>query len=235
MSTPDLHKRIYEFNFIEDEVLPSSKDIIKWLNYDIHNYPSFLDEAIQFSLDIITRSAKPKGGFVILTGEQIVFGKNSISIQNVVLDSEKIISRYFKNAQSLAIMLATIGEEPERISRKLISEGDPLTGYILDSVASLAVEKTADLVERNLNEIINSENLCTTNRYSPGYCGWNVSDQYKLFTFLSKEFCGIVLNESAMMIPVKSISAIVGIGEDVTKEEYDCELCDVDFCYKRNN
>lgn len=235
MSTSDLHKRIYEFNFTAEEVLPSSKDIIKWLNYDLHNYPSFLDEAIQFSLDIITRNAKPMGGFVILSGEQIVFGKSSISIQNVVLDSEKIISRYFKNAHSLAIMLVTIGEEPERISKKLINEGDPLTGYILDSAASLAVEKTADLVEQNLNEIIRSEKLYTTNRYSPGYCGWNVSDQHKLFSFLPKNFCGVSLNENAMMVPIKSISAIVGIGTDVTKEEYDCELCDVDFCYKRNS
>lgn len=235
MSTSDLHKRIYEFDFKTEKVLPASNDIIKWLNYDQHNYPSFLDEAIQFSLDIIIRNAKPMGGFVILSEEQIVFGKNSISIQNVVLDSEKIISGYFKNAQSLAIMLATISEEPERLSKKLISEGDLLAGYILDSAASLTVERTADLVEQNLNEIINSENLFATNRYSPGYCGWNVSDQHKLFSFLPENFCGVSLNENAMMKPIKSISAIVGIGTDVNKVEYDCGLCNVDFCYKRNS
>ncbi len=235
MSKSDLHKGIYEFNFSANEALPFSQDIIKWLNYDLNNYPSFLDDAIQFSLNILVQNAKPRGGFVIISGEQILFGKNSISIHSVVLNSEKIISRYFKYACSLAIMLATIGEEPERISNKLIYEGDSLTGYILDCAASLAVEKTADLIEQNLNEIISAENLCSTNRYSPGYCGWNVNDQHKLFSLLPKEFCGIKLNDSAMMIPVKSVSAIAGIGKDVTKEDYDCELCDVDFCYKRKN
>jgi hypothetical protein len=36
------------------------------------------------------------------------------------------------------------------------------------------------------------------------------------------------------MIPIKSVSAIVGLGNDVIKEDYNCELCDIDFCYKRD-
>ena len=74
----------------------------------------------------------------------------------------------------------------------------------------------------------------TTNRYSPGYCGWNVSDQQKLFALLPKNFCGVSLNENSMMLPVKSISAVIGIGKTVEKKDYQCSICDVEFCYKRD-
>lgn len=234
MKSSELNKRFYEFNFNVQDIMPSKKDILIWLNYDIHNYPAFLDDAIDSSLDFILKNAEPKGGFIILPEEKIIFHKNRISIDNVVLESEKIISRYFMRAKSVAILLATIGEKPEKISKQLISEGDTLAGYILDSAASLAVERTADFVEQNLNDIADSFGLKATNRYSPGYCGWNVSDQHKLFLFLPEHFCGVKLNESALMIPIKSVSAIVGLGKDVIKENYDCNLCDVDFCYKRD-
>ncbi|MCK7538940.1 MAG: hypothetical protein MZV63_52410 [Marinilabiliales bacterium] len=45
-----------------------------------------------------------------------------------------------------------------------------------------------------------------TNRFSPGYCGWDVAEQHKLFSFFKDNFCGITLTESALMNPVKSVS-----------------------------
>lgn len=229
------HYRICEFKFSAEDVNLSKENLLSWLNYDVANFPPFLEEAMLKSIEIISNHAEPSGGFILFSDEMVSFKPDSIYINDLCLKSEKIISRYFKGAKCLAIMLATIGNNPEKYSKEFIGDGDLLTGYIIDAAASVSVEKTADLVERKLNEIVREDNLYATNRYSPGYCGWNVNDQHKLFSLLPKEFCGVLLNESAMMIPVKSISAIVGIGNNVTKEEYDCELCDVEFCYKRNN
>jgi len=52
-----------------------------------------------------------------------------------------------------------------------------------------------------------------TNRYSPGYCGWDVTEQHKLFQLMPENYCGIKLTPSALMDPVKSISGIIGIGK----------------------
>jgi hypothetical protein len=72
-----------------------------------------------------------------------------------------------------------------------------------------------------------------TNRYSPGYCGWDVSDQHKLFSLLPNNFCGIKLTENALMIPIKSVSAVIGIGKNVERKDYQCSICEIEFCYKR--
>ncbi|MCP4146820.1 MAG: hypothetical protein GY757_03625, partial [bacterium] len=49
--------------------------------------------------------------------------------------------------------------------------------------------------------------------YSPGYCGWHISGQRKLFDWLNPEAIGIRLNESYLMSPLKSISGVLTAGE----------------------
>jgi cobalamin-dependent methionine synthase I len=72
-----------------------------------------------------------------------------------------------------------------------------------------------------------------TNRYSPGYCGWDVAEQHKLFQLIPDNYCGIHLTPSALMDPVKSISGMIGIGENVRSNPYTCKMCDMKDCVYR--
>jgi hypothetical protein len=114
-----------------------------------------------------------------------------------------------------------------------MSEGDPLTGYIYDILGSIVVDAAADMMQSELEKAVLSDGKKITNRYSPGYCGWDVSEQHKLFRLVPDNFCGIKLTESALMDPVKSISGIIGIGESVRYNPYRCSLCDMKNCAYR--
>jgi len=73
-----------------------------------------------------------------------------------------------------------------------------------------------------------------SNRFSPGYCTWDVSEQHKLFQLLPKEFCGVSLSDSALMQPIKSISGFIGIGKNITYNHYKCKFCTQKNCtYKK--
>ncbi len=76
--------------------------------------------------------------------------------------------------------------------------------------------------------------LHVTNRYSPGYCGWSVAEQGMLFSFLPKNFCDIRLTESSLMIPLKSVSGIIGIGKELRRKGYKCDFCDIANCLRSN-
>lgn len=67
-----------------------------------------------------------------------------------------------------------------------------------------------------------SEGMVTTNRFNPGYCGWDVTEQHKLFSLMADNYCGIRLTESALMDPVKSGSGFIGIGKSVKRVPYTC-------------
>jgi hypothetical protein len=157
----------------------------------------------------------------------------SLNISDVNLLIHKLVFGQLKKADSLAIFLSTAGEEIGIRTRKAMAGGDPLTGYIYDIIGSIVVDAAADRMQSELETSVISAGKKITNRYSPGYCGWDVSEQHKLFRLLPDNFCGIRLTDSALMDPVKSISGIIGIGESVGYNPYRCSLCDMKDCAYR--
>ena len=111
-----------------------------------------------------------------------------------------------------------------------MSSGELLEGYVVDIIGSIIVEKAMDTVQLELKSMKNQ----ITNRYSPGYCEWNVEEQKKLFSLLPDNFCNISLNDSALMLPIKSVSGFIGIGKDVRYHEYSCEKCNRTNCIYAN-
>ena len=112
-------------------------------------------------------------------------------------------------------------------------ERDLLRGYLYDVIGSEIVESTADLMQESLKTEMAARHTKITNRYSPGYCGWDVAEQHKLFQLIPDNFCGIRLTESALMDPVKSVSGMIGIGDNVRMNPYTCRLCDLKDCIYR--
>jgi hypothetical protein len=109
-----------------------------------------------------------------------------------------------------------------------------LKGYICDTFGSIAVESAMDLIQEELKLKVSISGLNITNRYSPGYCGWNISGQNKLFSLLPDKFCGIELTDACFMLPIKSVSGIIGIGKQVKYHYYPCNLCEMENClYKK--
>jgi hypothetical protein len=73
--------------------------------------------------------------------------------------------------------------------------------------------------------------------YSPGYCGWHVTGQRKLFKYLRPEEIGITLNASCLMQPLKSVSGVLVVGPGHVHKfqpTYSfCETCREKQCRER--
>ena len=167
--------------------------------------------------------------------ENITFhdADKSIEMSNTIFNIGKIIFGQIKRSGSIALFACTAGEEIGKRSRRAMKEGDLLEGYIYDVIGSEAVEAVADLMQNDLEAELALSGRKITNRFSPGYCGWNVSEHHKLFRLLPENFCGIRLTDSALMDPIKSVSGIIGIGEKVKRVPYTCNLCDMKDCIYR--
>jgi hypothetical protein len=157
----------------------------------------------------------------------------TVEINNLVFNIKKIVYSQIKRSESIAIFLCTAGEEIGIRSRKSMKDGDLLRGYIYDVVGSEIVEAAADLMQDELEKTMISSMKKITNRYSPGYCGWDVAEQHKLFKLIPDNYCGIRLNDSALMDPIKSVSGFIGIGMNVKRNSYTCKLCDMKDCIYR--
>jgi hypothetical protein len=157
-----------------------------------------------------------------------------LRIKSTYFQIKDIVFAQLRKTDSVAIFLCTAGAEIGIRSKKAMNERDFLKGYIYDVVGSEIVEAAVDIMQEELGKSMLDSGMKITNRYSPGYCGWDVSEQHKLFELIPENYCGIKLSQSALMDPEKSVSGIIGIGKNVKFNQYTCMMCEmVDCIYRR--
>ena len=155
-----------------------------------------------------------------------------VSVQPA-FDMGNIILRQLRGSEAYALFVCTAGVEYEAYQQRLKEQGDMVRVFIADALGSVIAEKCADQMEIALQESIDKLGWKHTNRFSPGYCGWHVSQQQMLFPLFQGHTCGVTLTDSSLMVPIKSVSGIIGLGTGVRKLDYTCGLCDFKQCYKR--
>ncbi|MBR2315996.1 MAG: hypothetical protein IKA56_05065 [Clostridia bacterium] len=118
----------------------------------------------------------------------------------------KDLTKNLQGCREAFILAVTIGSETDRLLKKL-SLISPADLFITDGLASALVESACDEVEKR----IKGDLICNP-RFSPGYGDLSLSVQPDILKLLNAErLLGIKLNESLMMTPTKTITAIMGI------------------------
>jgi hypothetical protein len=195
-------------------------------------------EPVTILIDEITEELLPLGGikteYIIFSGISLNREETSLKIEGVTFNIKPIIYRQMKDAEEAALFICTAGPVIGEMSRNSMKGGDLLKGYVYDVIGSEVVEAAADLMQEELRKSMSALGKGITNRFSPGYCGWDVAEQHQLFSFFKDNFCGITLTESALMNPIKSVSGVIGIGRNARYTPYQCKLCDDKNCIYRN-
>jgi hypothetical protein len=156
-------------------------------------------------------------------------------------DPETPLERIYPRADALALFAATVGYRVVQTIRDLFARQDPARGYMLDAVASAAADGLATAVSAAVVERLQANGQLGDDvaalPYSPGYCGWHVSGQRKLFDRLHPEEIGIHLNDSFLMTPLKSVSGVLVAGPGEAhrfRPDYPfCEACTTHECGRR--
>jgi hypothetical protein len=166
----------------------------------------------------VVEDIEPEAFRAVLHGE----GRNLLP-----LPLEPVIER----AEGLALFVATIGPAvPAAISRWFAAR-DPARGYMLDGIASAAADGLSlwaarEWAERRFGGC--APGSCAL-PYSPGYCGWDVSGQRALFAALRPSETGVRLNDSCLMLPLKSVSGVLVYATAAAhrmRQDYPCcETC----------
>ena len=152
----------------------------------------------------------------------------SIEIEGKKFRTGKTITQYLQGMEKCCVFATTTGKEYETYKKQLREQGEILEEFIADAMGSVIAEACVNNIAGELAE----NNNCTY-PYSPGYCNWKLTEQALLFSLLPDAPCGITLTESCLMVPIKSTSGIIGIGKDIERKAYACNICENKNCYKR--
>ncbi len=151
------------------------------------------------------------------------------------------IKPIYEKADDLALFALTMGPALSGRIQELFDQNDFAHAAMLDSVASVAADKAAGVLENYYAGYLGGKKRSGRNErvfsYSPGYCGWNVSAQRKLFAYLKPEMIGITINDSCLMSPLKSVSGVLIHGDRMIHEFTNrfsfCDSCRTQPCLER--
>ncbi|MEK6756722.1 MAG: vitamin B12 dependent-methionine synthase activation domain-containing protein [Bacteroidota bacterium] len=197
--------------------------------------PAAVSNLIEEILPEVPSRISVRCGFRILPVGSVSVASDSLSCNGVRFTTGAIIAKRLRASTTLAPFVATIGSQMEDWSRELMAGGDPVKGFIVDAIASETVEQVAEWLEKRVAEHVKPRGWNITNRYSPGYCGWSVAEQHELFSLLPERFCGVSLTVSSLMIPIKSVSGVIGLGPTVKRDASICSICDLKDCFRRQD
>ncbi len=207
------------------------EQIFQELGYAQSSIPEFFSEQIDEIIERYCGLCDIRAAYRVV--DVSAHKNHGLLINNILFDLNNIVAFQLKNAEKLAIFICTIGAQMEGWASQLCSEGDEVKAHFVDTIASAAIEKATNILHNHIEQKNAVRGLSVTNRFSPGYCGWSVSEQHLLFSFFSSGCCGIELTETALMIPRKSTSGIIGIGSSVKREPYFCGRCSNKDCTYR--
>jgi hypothetical protein len=137
----------------------------------------------------------------------------------------KLLSQHLAPATEVLIVLCTVGADLEKKVSEVMMN-DPPFGLALDGFGSAAVEALANAACHRFELEMEEKQLETSIPLSPGMVDWLVEEgQAQIFTLLPAEEIGVSVTPSWIMLPRKSLSMVIGIGEKMTQVGTPCDFC----------
>lgn len=124
------------------------------------------------------------------------------------------IATHLAGAKEAALMAVTLGFESERLIKQFSCKS-ATEGLIADACASSMVENAAHNFAQDISTEVKQRNMKCGKRFSPGYGNFPLSIQQEFIAAIGADkTLGISVTEGDLMVPTKSITAVIPIFED---------------------
>ncbi len=165
---------------------------------------------------------------------QVCWGRFSLKKEKDCFDfgfmqtDSKALMKNLAGCEEVVIFAATVGLEMDRLIRRYTSLS-PAKALFFQAIGAERIESLCDAFCEELRE----KGLQLHPRFSPGYGDFPLEVQKDIFRVLDcPRKIGLSLNESLLMSPSKSVTAIIGIGGKAEAENK-CSACGKQDCQYR--
>ena len=153
-------------------------------------------------VDAVLSAAKPA---YVAVRAKISRQNDRISIENIRTDSRALFE-VCRDSDECSLLVATLGVGVDRLILRTASIS-AYDAFVADAVADALIEALCDHAEKGL-----TAGLSTKGRFSPGYADLELSFGKEIVGLTDAErVLGIKESDSGLMIPKKSVNAIIAI------------------------
>lgn len=157
----------------------------------------------------------------VLQKQRVQVDAEGVTLANGVRFTSRDLAAHLKGCQEALLLGATLGSRVDAAIRRL-ALGSVAEGAAAQAVAAALIESYCDEVQAKFD----TGGLAQRPRFSPGYGDWDLAEQRLLFPVLNcSKLIGLTLTDGCMMAPSKSVTAIIGLSEDVQCVWNKCMTC----------
>lgn len=150
----------------------------------------------------------------------------SVTIDNSLVLRGADIARICAHCRRAVLMAVTLGADTDRLIQKtqLLDMAD---ASVLDACASAEVERICDRAEAEIMAGLDDGEYLTM-RFSPGYGDVPLEDSAKIAAALeASKKIGLSMTATGMHVPIKSVTALIGISDRPEPREKSCSFCGI--------
>lgn len=157
----------------------------------------------------------------------------ALEIEGLRIDS-RALAKHLEGCDAVFLMAATLGMAPDRLIARAQAAGEMGRAMIVQAASAALIEAWCDRVNDGLSDEAAREGRFLRPRFSPGYGDFSLECQPRLLRLLgAQKQIGVALTDSLLMIPTKSVTAVIGIGPDRRDCPGGCAACAKKDCAYR--
>lgn len=217
-------------------ILVKQFDAPEWNVKEIMRYARIggADDSVRSLLESCMREAEPMLSYrVCYTFLNVGCQQDTLSLGSIATSSTTI-RKAIRNADKVLLFAATVGTPFDLLIRKY-SALSPSKALVLQAIGAERVESLCDAFCDSINEELTANGKNLTPRVSPGYGDIPLTMQREIFRILDcPRKIGLTLDESLMMSPSKSVTALCGVvSEPNATTKSSCSRCSKTDCAYR--
>lgn len=164
-----------------------------------------VDESFKEAVSLI----EPEGVYLIRRIKEKI--DNIKFFNSLVVLKGKSMQMLLKESLAVIFMGVTIGHGVEKRMTEETRNGNFEKALVFDAIGSEATESAAKSLNYHLVIMARQSKHFLTTRFSPGYGDFDLQIQKDIFKELSLQELGIEITEKNILIPNKTITAIMGV------------------------
>lgn len=207
-------------------------EIYRYMGIHISKVSNAEKELVMNNINSVMKAMSLRGVYII--SDACVY-KNEVQIGDAVFESANL-AKNMRGCSYACMFVITCGQGVDRLISKY-SHISPSSALAISAIATAVSEEYADIVCRDIAQLVYDDNLFLRPRFSPGYGDLSINYQTDIIRITdSGKRIGVTLTDDLMMLPSKSVSAIIGLSEyDSGCTQTGCEFCNKADCLFRRN
>lgn len=143
------------------------------------------------------------------------------------------LKKNLDGCERIVLFAATVGIAIDRLIARY-KRSSPAKALLLQAIGAERIEALCDVFNHEIADEKKREGLYTRPRFSPGYGDFSIAHQKKIFDVLDcPRKIGASLNESLLMSPSKSVTAIIGLSKHPSERISGCKAFQKNCSYRR--